>query len=130
MIVLALLGALLAFGLMLFILYRYLMRISSIMMDSKEEDREIIINTGRVPHDWVKRDVSGAGRLRKRWLKWRCLRRISGLIGYYVHTTLVATEAERKFILNALRDVRAAWQEEPLEDILLPRDPFAGPYLG
>jgi hypothetical protein len=130
MIALALLGALLAFGLMLFIFYRYLMKVSSIMMDSKQEDKEIIINTGRVPHDWVKRDVSRAGPLLKRRLKRRCLRRIGGLIGYYLHTTLVSTEAERKFILKALRDVRAAWQEEPLEDILLPRDPFAGPYIG
>ena len=129
MIILAILGILVVFALMIFLFYRYVMKVSSIMVDSKVEDKDIIITTGRVPHSWIKADVAKAGSFTKARLMRRCLRRINRLIRYQSHTTLVSSEAERRFVIKALRDVREAWKREELEDIILPRDPFAGPYM-
>ena len=129
MIVLIVLGVTVGFGIIVYLLYRYMMAVSSLMMDSKEDDKETIIHTGRVPRRWIKRKVEKSPPVVKRWLKVRCIRRINKLIRHYSHTTLVSSEAERKYIVKTLRDVREAWKQEALEDITQSSDPFSGPYV-
>ena len=129
MILLIVLGVTGVFGLIVYLLYRYMIAVSSLMMDSKENDKETIIHTGRVPRRWVKRKVENRLPIVKKWLKGRCLRRLNKLIRHYSHTTLVSSNAERKFIIKALQDVREAWKQEELEDIMQSSDPFSGPYV-
>jgi hypothetical protein len=120
MIALLVLGSLVIFILIVFLAYKYIMKVSSLMIDGKEEVKEMIVNTGRSPLSWAKKITGERRPWKKKWIKWRCIRKIKRLIRYYTFTTLVADENERQYIIKALRNTKKSWAQSRLEDILLP----------
>ena len=59
MIALLVLGSLVVFILIVFLTYKYTMKVSSLMIDGKEEVKDMIVNTGRAPLSWVKARKKG-----------------------------------------------------------------------
>ena len=100
------------------LLYHVTVNVFGSAIERRQHDTEFILYTGRIPPTWLRRRPSaGPGII---WARWRAVRRLSRLIGYYRHTPLVDSESRREATLEGLRDARAGWRSEPWDQIILP----------
>lgn len=77
---------------------------------SKHRAAQVIIETGKVPPQWV---AAGGGDAARR----AALARLDALIEHFKTSPLVEDEETRQILLGKLGDARQAWQARPWHEI-------------
>ena len=116
-IVLGVIGSVAALAVVILVFLRFVTGMAERMGARPHNDGQEIARTGLVPVGWGGRGGPAAAQRFAGLKKRRALARLARVVRYYRHTPLVESEAERKNMVERLRDVRRQWRARPWREI-------------